>query len=525
MGMGWRHIVEQPPRALAWVLLGLAAWIGLRHGIQLRGDGCEYILQTQAIALRGTLRIEPDAARAYWNRTNPFGWMLEETRPPTRELSEQRQAGGGFGGLYPDRFGAYRYYHFWGYSLAIAPLYAALHWVWPAREYTAFAWMNLFFLALPFGLAWRAAPSWRLLVIGALALLTPLPRYMGRPHSELFCFGLALSSLLLAGQLRTVWLSSLLLAVATAQNPPIVFFFPLHMALALRQIRPCSIQQRLGALTAYLPAAAIILSSMAYFHHYFGSFNLIAQLGMAQFAYTSWSRVCSWLASPLVGAFWFYPLCFLLLPLALNRQRIIFCLWALAGTFAAAWLATTTNNFSSDQIGALRYSTWLLAPLWWVLLSTPSDSCRSRRFIIGTVISLALLLFMRSHRPYSPAAVLYRLTHFADDPEVLAEHIMGREITYPAAFHGAYIWNLPGQESLWLVSRRWADMNPMLLKEITPQPAWRPHALLGEYLLLWRKAQPQEMECDNPVFIRNQQDELIYPRPHTSSGPGTRNKL
>ena len=437
--MGWHHIIEQPPRALAWVLLVITAWIGLRHGVELRGDRCEYILQTQAIALRGTLQIEPDVARAYWNRTNPFGEVLEATPPPAHDLSEQSQAGGGFGGLYPDRFGVYRYYHFWGYSLAIAPLYAALHWVWPAREYTAFAWMNLFFLALPFGLAWRGAPSWRVLVIGALALLMPLPRYISWPQSELFCFGLALSNLVLAGQSRTIWLNGLLWAIATAQNPPIAFFFPLHVALTMRQMRPRTVRQLLGVLTAYLPAAAIILSSMVYFHHYFGSFNLIAQLGMAQFAYASWSRVGSWLASPLVGAFWFYPLCFLLLPLALVRQRIIFCLLVLACPLAAAWLATTTVNFSSDQIGALRYSTWLLAPLWWALLSMPSESRRSGRFIMGTVISLALLLFMRSHRPYSPATVLYRLTHFADDPEVLAEHIMGREIPYPAAFQGVYI--------------------------------------------------------------------------------------
>ena len=56
-------------------------------------------------------------------------------------------------------------------------------------------------------------------------------------------------------------------------------------------------------------------------------------------------------------------------------------------------------------------------------------------------------------------------------------------------------------------------MNPELLREIAPQSAWRLHAMLGEDLLLWRKAQPQEMNCVNPCFIRNQHDELTYPRP------------
>jgi hypothetical protein len=512
------NALQAPPRGLALALLALTAWLGLRQGVELRGDGREYILQTQAIVLHGALRIEPNAARAYWNRTNPFGGELGATHPPARALAEDSQAGGGFGGLYPDRAGAYRYYHFWGYSLAVAPLYALLHALWPSREYWAFPLMNLLFFALPFGLAWRRRPSWFLICVGVLTLLTPLPRYLSWPHPELFCFGLALTGLLLATHPRRGWLGATLLAVAAAQNIPIALFFPLHGCLLWRTRAAAGAPTLRSVATlggVYLPALLVLCLSLAYFRHHFGASNLIAQLGLARLDYASWPRVAALLASPLVGALWFYPLCFLLVPATIQRRTLPWLLLAGVSVVCAAWLATATANFSSDQIRALRYSAWLLVPLWWVLLHNLATPPHPNRFAWGAVASLVTAVFMYGPRLCAalpaPAATLYHLTHFADDPEVLAEHIMGREVPQPAAFHGLYIWNLPGGESLWLVSRRWAGMNPALLKTLAPPPAWRAHPLLGDHLLLWRQVQPQSVEGDNPAFIRNPQGRLIYP--------------
>ena len=529
------RIPRQPP---AWAFGVFCALVLLTAGgrrLELRGDGREYILQTQALALRGELCIDTAAARAYWNRTNPFGVELEGTRPPASELTEQSQAGGGFGGLYPDRRGAYRYIHFWGYALAVAPVYLLLHGLGGSGwEYHAFRAVNLLCFLLPFGLAWRRSRSWPLLVISLLALLTPLPAYVSWPHPELFCFGLTLTALLTAGRPRLHGLSALLLAVAAAQNLPILFFFPVHLIAALpRQPgtlahestdwKPVPFAQLVSRLASYLPAVLLITLTLVWSKHRFGVFNVIAGLGLARLEYASWPRVADVFLSPLIGAVWFYPMCFLLLPALARRRQAELLATVVLTTGGATWLATATANFSSDQAGALRYTTWLLAPLWFVLLDAAAEG-RLRRavFLVGVCVTLAVFGCYHSGRWWRgddhqlclrPAAALYRWLHYADDPEVLAESIMGRELPRSAAFHGAYLWNLGPRDTLWLISRRWADLNPALMPALAAGAAWRRHPFLGDYLLLWKPDPVHGLECDGPTFIRDEQGRLIQPRP------------
>jgi len=118
-----RHI----PHVLAAVIAVIVVYAGLSGPHILHGDGREYILQTQALVFDHALRIDTEARREYWNHTNPHGITLQEADPPaatpSTALTESSQAGGGFGGLYPDRFGHYPYYHFWAYSAVVAPVY------------------------------------------------------------------------------------------------------------------------------------------------------------------------------------------------------------------------------------------------------------------------------------------------------------------------------------------------------------------------------------------------------------------
>ena len=518
---------RQPPLWAFGVFCALLLLAAGRPRPALRGDGREYILQTQALVLRGALGIDTAAARDYWNRTNPFGVELDETRPPARELIEDNQAGGGFGALYPDRFGAYRFVHFWGYSLAVAPVYLLLHHLGGAGwEYRAFYLVNLLCLLLPFGLAWRWERSWTLWVVSLLALLTPLPAYVVWPHPELFCFGLTLAALMMAGRPRLHLLSVLLLAAAAIQNWPILFFFPLHLLLAWQRRTAGEPRAPFRAyavrlVAGYLPAALAVLLALAWSRYFFGAWNLIAALGLARLDYATGSRMLDFFLSPLVGAFWFYAPCFVLAPALAGRRQAAWLVAAALVVVAAAWLATATANFNSDQAGALRYAAWLLAPLWLVALRGAGAGRARRAPFVGAVAAALLIsgfihgagrLDGASGTPrLRSAAILYRWLHYADDPEVLAENIMGREVPYPAAFNGAYLWNLGPRDTLWLISRRWADLNPALMPKLAQGAAWRRHPVLGDYLLLWKTGPVRHLDCDGPTFIRDGQGGLLQP--------------
>ncbi len=517
------HFGHQPPR---WLFLGwllFALWLATREPPQLRGDGREYILQTQALALRGELRVEPAAARAYWNQTNPFGVELGATRPPARELCEAHQAGGGFGGLYPDRSGNYRYCHFWGYSLAVAPLYGLLHLCGGGVEYQAFRWMNLFFLLGPFVLAWRLTRTWAVLAVSLVALATPLPAYVSWSHPELFCFGLTTSSLLLAGRPRVHLLSACLLAVAAAQNPPLLLCFPLHALVALQRRWPLTRRQLALWAVSYLPAVLLIAGALLWTRHHCGVFNIITGAGLARWDYASWASVTAVFLGPLIGALWYYPLCFLLLPAVIGRRDWPMLIVALSAVLCATWLATMTANFHSDQVGAWRYATWLLAPLWFLLLA-PAAPVRRNLLLAGLVASLLLAgwhhhagltrnLARQEQRQTRAAATLYRLLPLRDDPEVIAEHIMRRELPVPSSFDAVYIWNLGPGDALWLVSRRWANLNPAWPEKIAPRAAWREHPIYGPYLLFRRDGAVHALPCDGPAYLADPAGHLLPPAP------------
>lgn len=455
-------------------VLACASWFCLSGKPRLHGDGREYILQTQAISLHGRLSIDCDELRDYWNDTNPYGIKLTTTRAPQSQLSESAQAGGGWGGLYPDRFGVYRYYHFWAYSLAVAPLYTALHYLIGAPfEYHAFRIANWIFLLVPFIAAWCRKPGWTLTTIFALSLFSPLVPYTDWQHPEIFCFSLIFLSFWLAASPRWFWWAPLTLGLAAAQNLPIGLFFPLHLAYFFqhhrREVRSSPVLTA-GVYTAALFVAA---SSTLYWLHFFGCLNVIASVGGADLRFSSLGRVSDLFLSPAVGAVWLYPTLFLFLPWMIRKREGLLVALAMATVVAVAYLSVATGNFNAGQVGSLRYAVWILAPFWYLITAgaTPESGSRSgyRPALLTGCAVLNLLMivtfksdrlarkdtrrFEGSHRGVPEVAALYSFLRYNDDAEILTETILGEELRHRAQFSGIYLWTLTPRSSLCLIAR------------------------------------------------------------------------
>ncbi|HBA85934.1 MAG TPA: hypothetical protein DCZ95_17765 [Verrucomicrobia bacterium] len=517
----------------------------------LYGDGREYILQTQSIALNGSLAVDREKAAAYWNRTNPYGIKLEAMpakafAPPP---SQGQQAGGGFGGLYPDRFGQYRYYHAFLYSAAAAPLYKLLHAVFPNTgiEYDAFRYANLLLLCLPFVLAWRHKPSWALLIVLGLAVFSPLIAYVQWQHAEIFCFSMTVSSFLCVRARRGFLLSPLLLGLAAAQNLPVIFFFLPLAILVATQRRPASKAEWLRWSLAFGGGVSFGLLPLLYFQHYFGVTSLISALGLADLRFASASKVFDMFFSPLVGAFWSFPVCFLFIPSAWRKKNVLFLLSAVAAMLAGAFLASSTSNFMSGQVWAIRYMVWLLGPLWFFCLDgegLPSKAdglARQALFVLGVLVNIAMInifgmsifwdetecLISKNWRTTPAVAAVERTLRYREDPEALAESILHRELPRPSHFDGLYVWNLGPHSSLWLISKRalesggrfawlretvpvyrawprdnlvFVGTNQML--RLNPALHYEPHALLGDYAIVFVDDALIDYRSEIPVQVR-----------------------
>lgn len=543
----------------AFLLVVLSAHAYLYQPFSIEGDGLEYIVQTQAMALDGRITIDRPTRADYWNRSNPYG--VELASVPNWSLSsgantEAEQAGGGFGGLYPDRRGEFRYYHFWGYSAAVSPVYFALHRLFPGTnvEYLSFYLVNSFFFLIPFAFATFLSTCFWIPFISLLLIASPLPGYIEWEHPELYLFGLTASAFLLCFLTDRRWLPVGLLGIAAAQCPPIGLFV-LSMLLwwiaepvsesRVRYSQFCLTSHVLQLVPVILLAILLSGSSALYYWYFFGTPNLIQAVGKASIEHASFARVKDLLFSPLNGFIWSYPaLClFGALCIFTPSWKKIACIalpWV-----AAAWLATSTTNFSSMQLGAIRYTVWLAAPLTAVVLST--DWKEQKRAMLAIVCMLSTLAIMKLHlwkipigfsselkipsRLFPHLARIYDISKYCDNPETLAENIRGSEFARARDFNGIYIWNLSSTSSLWVISKRafiqshrfvWniPVLPPFTACSIAPilrerkrggvtfyrkaDIQWQ-HSTLGQYVIVYMKGdvRREDVETDTALYVRS----------------------
>ncbi len=543
---------------VSFILCLSIAGARLRHDTPVvHGDGLEYILQTQAIVLRRELKIDTVAALAYWNLTNPYGISLRPARPPSATLQESSQAGGRFGGLYPDQREDYRYYHYWMYSAAVAPLYWLLHQMDPSGsiEYAAFPLMNLFFLCFPLLLAWALYASWPLLSVCGLILFSPMVPYVDWQHTEMFVYGMTLSAFFFTRVTRFHACGPVLLGLAASQTLPVALFFPLHLADAWLYRRPQGWTAWFRFLVPYGIGSLLALSSLLYFYWHFGVLSVIQTIGLADLRYTSWMRCIDIFIHPMTGALWVFPACFLMVLSSIRKRSLWFVAVAFLSIASATWLACATDNFNSGQIGASRHAIWLLVPLWFMAMNGEwqiqsfSKSWRGALFVAGGVISLAIALHSGlQHMPHKnidkfsvvgravpAAAELFRIFPYRGDPEILVENIVGRELHFRrGAFDGIYIWNIDEDLSLWVLSYRavqrltgfaWRQpvfpqsrvfpaqhtpfastpMNLVYTLSSLDKIRFSDHPVMGPYILLRVKARvsQDDIQTNVPLYIRD----------------------
>jgi hypothetical protein len=451
------------------------------------GDGREYVLQAQAIVFDHRLAIRPEERAAYWNETNPYGVQLSAapaSAPDPDAEGEGRQFGGRFGSLYLAQDGSFRYIHAWAYSLAVAPLYAALHALAPgAAEYQAFRLANILFLAVPLLLMWRRAPTLLNFAFVVVMLSSPLTPHLQFSHSEIFCLGCILASFALVDSERWRWAGSLFLGLGAAQNVPIAFFMPLHAWLAWHsRVRRVSLQELASFCAPYCVAMLLPLSVISYNLWAFGAWNLIAHLGQADISFLSVRKLSAVLFSPMIGVAWYLPASWLAVAIALRRSALGTVALCCASVLAVAALSSTTANINSAQLSACRYAVWYLGPLYalpflkkhgsegqrsaasWTLVFVSLSLVAAIQVWLGTHRLLAgeAFRFFSSQRAQPEVAALYRWTHFHDDVEPLVENITGSELAVPHRFRGIYVWNLGGNSSLWVVSLRAAKGSPSI---------------------------------------------------------------
>jgi len=472
-----KHILQEllKPKVLylflfIFVLITLA-YHSLSGKNILYGDGKEYILQTQSMIFDHSIKIDTTARKEYWNMTNPYGIRLWQTQPLVSiTLTEQSQARGGFGGLYPDKFGNYRYYHYWLYSAIVSPIYYIFHIIDSTGrlEYLSFSIANFLLLLFAFWYAFKMNPRLPSIITLFLLLFTPIVAFVNLQHPEIFCFSLIFLAFSLLTNKKFKFLSPIFLGLAASMNAPIILFFPALFIIDLKNVDSCKLKKVYKLLLGYTIGLIIAISPLIYYMYYFNTPNVIAHIGLASIDNASISRVIDIFLNPFIGAVFFFPMLFFLLPECIKKENwLIFCLLS-TSVIAATWLATSTANFNSSQIGTVNYILWLLAPLWYFLFKNMPQSfaIKPRGYIAAACLILSIILimyfktykllhsdittFLGTQRAQPEIAKLFRISNYFGDPELLAENILTKELRSPSDFNDVYVWDLGHDSYIWI---------------------------------------------------------------------------
>lgn len=443
---------------IGMIIILVMASLSLARRTRLYGDGAEYLLMTHAFATHASPDIRAEDVDDFLTLPDsdlnqlrilkdPFQKLARELRSPSPDYKWINQFG-----LFASREQNIHACHFWLYSLLVVPFY----WLGLGLGLGPVAGFTLFHMTL--------------LALALVYIIRLLPRHGWLAAAAFFFCGVSFyltwtgpeiltAICVLAATLQTIRLrpgtAMLLAGLGAAQNPPLIFLFPLIIGFTLASRRwpslawPDSPVRKNRSSQVWPAVAGIILAGLPYLFFYitFGVPSLIAR-HFTDISLATPSRLHSLffdlnqgmtLGVPGLLLIWITGLVWSMAS-SRNRRRV----WLPTGMFLITMLVMAfstlpATNWNAGSRVMIRYAFWLAMPLlgllFFYLTILPE---RIGRWLQIGLIALQLVPVMTfgllgQHYNYlslTPPAS-WVLAHHPDwynpEPEILMERVIGSE--------------------------------------------------------------------------------------------------
>ncbi|WP_175796560.1 MULTISPECIES: hypothetical protein [Burkholderia] len=391
-----------------WISLFL---VGLFSGVSLgnikpgiTGDGLEYTLMSQAILDHGGANVTPHDFHEVQLYKGDAGTNVPEisshrtvsTSPP----------------FFRDTGGRYYSYHFWFYSLFVAPFLFLVKLFGVATPW-AFVSTNLIFaLVASYSICvWRGVSREKRVLLLTLFWSCGTIPYIRWTHPEVFSASFLVISMVLAHSRRYI-LSAIAAAMVAQQNPPALFLVAALLVIDFHAsyAQTGSVVPPVRKMVQWLVCIAVAFFSTAFFYIHFKTGSLIANSGFAKAELISIGRLWSFYFDPNQGVI------VLLWPLLAIVPAMVVCdvverrggikRYVLAGALIGASLmlavpSLSTTNFNSGASFILRYAYWASIPLLFAVVALCSKGTGSRvvTYLAVTIFAVANLACYRGTWP------------------------------------------------------------------------------------------------------------------------------
>lgn len=403
------------------------------------GDGFEYIYMTEAFLQHQTPNQMPDdvaIAQQTLKKQNPHIFI------PPAELN-----------FYEAHDHQYYSWHFWLYSLAVAPVQKILR-LFNLNELKAYGLTNTFFYLLMLWIIYFNSPQKKKFLLIVLMAFSPLMPYITWTHAEVFSASLVTIALVFYFK-ENLPLSILCSALAACQNPPIgfltVWFGMRYLYQTAKQYQTTQQFDLREFIITGLCGLPLIMSPLFYYVK-FSVFSLIEREGFADFHLISLAKLFSYFFDLNQGAIvysglllFIFIFCFIQNMYRRNFKNaaLVVCVFLMAG------LSLTAPNWNCGLSSVIRYFVWTYPLLVFYIVY--NISCEAKNIFTWLLIANALgLSYLQrglngnvDYVHHTPIAQ-YILTHFPElynpEKEIFIERTIHNERDhyyediYPVAF-------------------------------------------------------------------------------------------
>lgn len=383
------------------------------------GDAGEYLLMTGSFAAHATPDLRGSDLEAF-NRIRVDGGL------PIMNPSY---------GYIPALNGRAYSYHFWAYSLFAAPFWIVLDAIGtsPLKAHSVLN-LVLFFASLSLFLLAAKMPERKRAAFVLLLCFSPLAWYVRWPSPELFSAAFVLLSVLAVTR-RSWALAVGAAAVASLQNPPLVLLVAFIAGWAMfGPERVSSWKERAGIVAA----GAMALLPYGFYQLTFGAPSLVATTGFAAWQYTSLQRVAGVFADLNQGILPYAVAVSVALLAALSWAAVRREAWTLGRIGLLVAMATvigTIIDANNNSAGLMRWATWLLPIVVWIVLDWADLLSRRRAVVTGLVVlqvANSLMFFSvigaLDHNMLAREVLTRAPRLYAPVPEVFAERTLGSQV-------------------------------------------------------------------------------------------------
>ncbi len=358
---------------------------------RILGDGPEYYMMSESFLNHATPEMKREDKNTTINNSKHFGYHFTYINYTP------------FPGYYKSLDNKFYSYHFFSYPLLVTPIKYVLN-IFNINDLKSFPLTNaILFITMIWLLYFKLnLPTTQKISLLLLVIFNPILYYLDWLHPEVFTYVFTVLSLMYYIN-KSYKSSYALMAIASWQNPPVIFFSLLiFMAHSFQYFK----QQQYKKIISEGASLSLFILPMLFYYYNFGVLNLIVAKGFSSIHNITWNKIWDLyfglvhgmiLSSAVILIAFFSAI----IKTFKQQNFTLFNVVLLLAIILMSIAVTTTSNWNSAMYYVIRYATWIYVFIIYFVVC----NIRNRLLLISYINSICFICYHLLNPSFSGLAL------------------------------------------------------------------------------------------------------------------------